>query len=151
MPEQAAHTYERIAERLAQVPGVTSVGLSSSITMDGEDNGNAIDVEDFPVPEGTLPPLWRFKSFGPGYFETMGNRLVAGRSITWSEIYERRPVIVISEALAREYWGEPARALGKRVEGRRRGPLAGDRRRRRRRARRRAESAGDRDRRTGRC
>ena len=85
-PQQAARTYERIAERLAQVPGVTSVGLSSSITMDGEDNGNVIDVEDFPVPEGTLPPLWRFKSFGPGYFETMGNRLVAGRSMTWSEM-----------------------------------------------------------------
>ena len=47
----------------------------------------------------------------------MGNRLVAGRSITWTEIYERRPVIVISETLAREYWGEPARALGKRVRG----------------------------------
>ena len=116
-PQQAAHTFERIAERVGQVPGVTSVGLSSSITMDGEDNGNVIDVEGFPVPEGTLPPLWRFKSFGPGYFETMGNRLVAGRSMTWSEMYAQRPYIVISAALAREYWGEPAKALGKRVKG----------------------------------
>ena len=116
-PQQAAHTFERIAERVGQVPGVTAVGLSSSITMDGEDNGNVIDVEGFPVPEGTLPPLWRFKSFGPGYFETMGNRLVAGRSMTWSEMYARRPYIVISAALAREYWGEPAKALGKRVKG----------------------------------
>ena len=40
-PQQAARTHERVAERLAQVPGVTSVGLSSSITMDGEDNGNS--------------------------------------------------------------------------------------------------------------
>jgi putative ABC transport system permease protein len=113
--DQAARTHERVAERLAQVPGVVSVGLSSSITMDGEDNTNAIHVEDFPVPEGQLPRLRRFKSIAPGYFETMGNHLVAGRSITWSEIYERRPVIVISSALAREYWGEPARALGKRI------------------------------------
>ncbi|HKH73009.1 MAG TPA: ABC transporter permease [Vicinamibacterales bacterium] len=113
--DQAARTHERVAERLAQVGGVVSVGLSSSITMDGEDNTNAIHVEDFPVPEGQLPRLRRFKSIAPGYFETMGNHLVAGRSITWSEIYERRPVIVISSALAREYWGEPARALGKRI------------------------------------
>ena len=83
-PQQAARTFESIAERLAQVPGVASVGLSSSITMDGEDNGNSLYVEDVPVPEGTLPPLRRFKSFAPGYFETMGNRLVAGRSITWT-------------------------------------------------------------------
>jgi putative ABC transport system permease protein len=114
-PEQAARTHERVSEALARVPGVTSVGLSSSITMDGEDNGNYLAVEEFPDPPGTMARLRRFKSFAPGYFETMGNRLVAGRSITWSEIYERRPVIVISEPLAREYWGEPAKALGKRV------------------------------------
>jgi putative ABC transport system permease protein len=114
-PQHAARTFENISERLAQVPGVASVGLSSSITMDGEDNGNYLAVEEFPDPEGTMARLRRFKSFAPGYFETMGNRLVAGRSITWDEIYGQRAVIVISEPLAREYWGEPARALGKRV------------------------------------
>jgi predicted permease len=83
--------------------------------MDGEDNGNPLEVEDAPVAANERTPLRRFKSFAPGYFETMGNRLVAGRSITWSEIHERRPVIVISEALAREYWNEPSRAIGRRV------------------------------------
>jgi putative ABC transport system permease protein len=112
---QVALTFQRIAERLAQVPGVSSVGLSSSITMDGEDNANPFDVEDAP-PLGTqLPPLRRFKSIGPAYFETMGNPLVAGRSFTWAEIHQRQPVIIISEALAREYWQDPARAIGKRV------------------------------------
>jgi predicted permease len=110
-----ARTFESISQRLAQVPGASSVGLSSSITMDGEDNGNYLAVDEFPDPEGAMPRLRRFKSFAPGYFETMGIRLVAGRSITWSEIYGQRPVIVISEPLAREYWGDPARALGKRV------------------------------------
>ena len=68
-----------------------------------------------------MTPLRRFKSFAPGYFETMGNRLVAGRSITWSEIHEQRPVIVISETLAREYWKEPSRAIGRRVRAMQRG------------------------------
>jgi hypothetical protein len=45
----------------------------------------------------------------------MGNRLIAGRIFTWDEVYQRRLVVVISESLAREYWNEPARALGKRV------------------------------------
>jgi putative ABC transport system permease protein len=116
-PQQAARTHLRVAEQLARVPGVTSVGLSSSITMDGEDNGNHVAIEEFPDPEGTMVKLRRFKSVGPGYFETMGNRLVAGRSITWSDILERRPVVIISEPLAREYWGEPAKAIGKRVRG----------------------------------
>ena len=116
-PQQAVRTFEGVAEQLARVPGVTSVGLSSSITMDGEDNGNYAAIEEFPDPEGTMVKLRRFKSIGPGYFETMGNRLVAGRSITWNDIHEQRPVVIISEPLAREYWGEPAKAIGKRLRG----------------------------------
>jgi predicted permease len=85
--------------------------------MDGEDNGNYAAIEEFPDPEGSMVKLRRFKSIGPGYFETMGNRLVAGRAITWSDIYTERPVVIISEPLAREYWGEPAKAIGKRLRG----------------------------------
>jgi predicted permease len=114
---QAARIYERIADRVRQLPGVTSVGISSSITMDGEDNGNTIGVEEFPLPQGQNPKLRRFKAIGPGYFETMGNPMAAGRAITWTDIHQGRNVIVISEALAREYWGDPARAIGKRVRG----------------------------------
>jgi putative ABC transport system permease protein len=110
----AARTFESVAERLSQVPGVASAGLSSSITMDGETNANSVEVEGMPRPDARTP-LRRFKSFGPGYFETMGIRLAAGRSITWSEIHEQRPVIVISEPIAREIWGDPAKALGSRV------------------------------------
>ena len=85
--EQVARAHQSIAERLAQVPGVASVGLASSITMDGEDNMNPLFVEEAPTAEGTLPPLRRFKSVAPGYFATMGNSVIAGRSITWNEIY----------------------------------------------------------------
>jgi predicted permease len=113
--EAVARAHQRIAERVAAVPGVTSVGLSSSITMDGEDNANPLFVEDWPVPAGTLPPVRRFKSVGPGNFETMGNPVIAGRAIAWADIYERRRVVVVTSILAREYWEAPARALGKRV------------------------------------
>jgi len=115
-PVRVVRTHETVEQRLTRVPGVVSVGISSSITMDGEDNGNPLEAEGaLPIPAGTLAPLYRYKSIAPGYFETMGIRLTAGRSITWSEIYEQRPVIVISETLAREFWGNPAGAVGKRV------------------------------------
>ena len=116
-PQQTVRTFEGVTEQLARVPGVTSVGLSSSITMDGEDNGNYAAIEQFPDPAGAMVKLRRFKSIGSGYFETMGNRLVAGRSLTWNDIYNQRPVVIISEPLAREYWGEPAKAIGKRLRG----------------------------------
>jgi predicted permease len=115
--QEMARTFEQIAERLRTVPGVDSVGISSSVTMDGEDNTNPLYMEHVHVPEGEQPPFRRFKSVAPGYFETMGNPRVAGRAITWTDIYQVRPVVVISETLAREYWGKPADALGKRVRG----------------------------------
>jgi len=121
-PLKTVQTFQGVAGELARVPGVTSVGLSSSITMDGEDNGNYAAIEEFPDPDGVMVKLRRFKSIGPGYFETMGNRLVAGRPYTWSDIVEQRLVVIISEPLAREYWGEPARAIGKRLRGSSRDP-----------------------------
>jgi predicted permease len=115
--QRFARTHEQIAQRLKQVPGVVSVGLSSSVTMDGEDNGNPLVVEHVAVPEGQFPPFRRFKAVAPGYFETMGNPVIAGRPITWTDIYQLRPVVVISESLAREYWQTPSNAIGKRVRG----------------------------------
>ena len=112
-----ARTLEQIAQRIEQVPGVSSIGLSSSITMDGEDNTNPLYVEDVPAPAPMMTPFRRFKSVAPGYFETMGNPVVAGRAITWADVHDNRPVVVISESLAREYWQEPARAIGERVRG----------------------------------
>jgi predicted permease len=114
--EEAARTHELIAERIAEIPGVTSVGLSSSITMGGWQSNDPVWVEDFPVTrEGQLPPIRRFKWIGQGYFETMGNPLQAGRSITWADIHDRARVVIVTKNFAREYWGDPASALGKRV------------------------------------
>jgi hypothetical protein len=45
----------------------------------------------------------------------MGTRLVAGRDVTWTDLYDKRRVAIVSENLAREWWGDPAAALGKRI------------------------------------
>ena len=113
--ERSARTHEQIARRIEQIPGVKAVGLSSSITMDGNDSNDPIFVEDFPGPGGRMPPLRRFKWIGEGYFETMGNRVVAGRTITWTDVYTQTPVVVVTENFAREYWKSADAALGRRI------------------------------------
>jgi putative ABC transport system permease protein len=114
-PHQAALAYEQIAERLQQVPGVASVGLSSSVTMDGHVASTPIFVEGFPETDRAMPRIRRHKRIAPGYFETMGNRVIAGRALTWTDVSQGRPVVVVSENFARDYWKNPADALGKRV------------------------------------
>jgi len=114
-PAEVALIHERIAAELAHVPGVTSVGISSSATMDGWDSNDPIFFEDFPIPEGQIPPLRRFKWVSPGYFETMGNPLLAGRAISWDDVHERRSVAVVSWTLAKEHWDDPGDAIGSRI------------------------------------
>jgi CHRD domain-containing protein/MacB-like protein/FtsX-like permease family protein len=78
-------------------------------------NWDAIVVEDQPRLPGQSPPMRRFKAISPGFLEAMGTRLITGRSYEWVDLLDRRPVILISENLAREYWGDPRTALGKRI------------------------------------
>jgi hypothetical protein len=60
-------------------------------------------------------PVRLFKYASPGFFRTAGTRLIAGREIAWTEVYDLRPVVVVSENLARELWGTPSAAVGKYV------------------------------------
>ena len=113
--DATARMHEQIQKRIEQIPGVTAVGLASGITMDGSNSGDPVFAEDFPGPAGRIPPIRRYKYVGANYFETMGNPVIAGRALTWADSYERRPVVVINENLAREFWKDPAAALGRRV------------------------------------
>ena len=46
----------------------------------------------------------------------MGNPMIAGRGLTWNDVHTwSQKVVMISENLAREYWGEPAKAVGRRI------------------------------------
>ena len=112
---QVARMHEDIAHRIEEFGGVQSVGVTSSVTMDGNSNNDPIWVEDFPEADAKIPPLRRMKYLGARYFESMGNPIIAGRDLTWADSHNGAAVALLSENLAREYWGEPAKAIGKRV------------------------------------
>jgi predicted permease len=114
-PEQTLRTHEQIARKLEQIPGVTSVGLTSSVAMDGFGENDPAFIEDFPGPGGRIPPIRKYKMIEGSYVTAMGNHLVAGRTLTWSDSYTQQPVVMVSENFAREFWKEPAAALGRRI------------------------------------
>ena len=113
--DRVAQTHQRILEGIVRIPGVAGAAAASKVTMDGGGEHDPIMVEQFPTPEGQLPVLRSYKFLTPGYFGTMGNPLLAGRDIDWSDIYTRRLVVLVSENFALQYWKSPAEALGKRV------------------------------------
>ncbi|MGH9746070.1 MAG: ABC transporter permease [Candidatus Acidiferrales bacterium] len=114
-PERVVRMEQQILDKLAAIPGVTSVSSTTGIPMDGSDSNDPVFAQDRNYGEGELPPLRRFKYVTPGSFATLGTPLVAGRDYTWTDIYQKLPVAIISENFAREYWHDPSNALGKRI------------------------------------
>jgi predicted permease len=115
-PERVARLQNDILDSLAAIPGVVSVGYVSSMPMEGlATNWDPITVEGRPRPPDDPGPLRRLKYLSPGLLAASGTRLVAGRDLTWTEVYDVRPVVLVSENLAREVWGSAADALGKRI------------------------------------
>ncbi|MGW8268427.1 MAG: FtsX-like permease family protein, partial [Longimicrobiales bacterium] len=114
-PLEVVQTHELLAQRLREIPGVTEVGMSSSVTMDGWDSNDPVFVDEFPVEEGQLPPIRRFKWVGENYFQAMQIPIVAGRAIGFRDSYDLSRVAMVTENFAREYWDSPADAVGKRI------------------------------------
>jgi len=113
--ERVLRTEQAIADKLAAIPNVSSAAFSTEIPMDGHDSNDPIFAQDRTYREGELPPIRRFIFVSPGYFSTMNTPLAAGRELTWAETYQKRPVALVSENLAREYWGSAENAIGKKI------------------------------------
>jgi len=113
--ERVTRMQEQMLQNLLHIPGVTAASLSSSLTMSGYTNNDLVFAEDHTYALDELPPIRRFKFISPGYFSTLGRKLLAGRDMTWTDVYNRSPVGLISENFAREYWGSPQSAIGKRI------------------------------------
>ncbi len=115
-PDRVLRTQYDIVDRLAAIPGVTSVAFTSAMPMESlQPDWDAVLVEGRPVPPGQTPPLRWFKQISPDLFRTSGTRVIAGRDFTWTDLAERRNVVIVSENLARELWASPQRAIGKRL------------------------------------
>jgi predicted permease len=113
--QQAMHMEQNILAKIAAMPGVQSAGLSSYMPMDGNGWHDPVYAEDHVYADQKLPPLRRYRMVSPGLLKTMGNTLAAGRDFTWTDVYDMRPVALVSENLARELWGSALAAIGKRI------------------------------------
>jgi predicted permease len=104
---------EAILERVRALPGVTAAGITTVVPT--EPGGPSDQVYARDKSYQSVPPLRKLKFVSPGLLEAMRNRLVAGREFTWLDNYERRPVAMVSESLARELWQDPRFAIGKEI------------------------------------
>jgi predicted permease len=112
-PERIMRSHQEILDKLAALPGVASVGFADSAPLERSfTTSNVLYAEDKIF---SNPPLIAMRKIAPGFFKTMGTPLLAGRDLVWTDLYDGRHVSIVSENLAREWWGSAAAALGKRI------------------------------------
>src|ERR1017187_2147603 len=114
-PERVMRMENDMMDRLAAIAGVTSVAFANAAPMEGRNPDDVLYAEDKNYGAGQIPPLREYRFTAPGFFQTTGTPLMAGRDFTWTDLYEKRHVAMVSENMARELWGAPGAALGKRI------------------------------------
>jgi predicted permease len=112
--ERAMRMEEAILHKIEAINGVSAVAMANAIPLDGSNNSVSVFVEG-QSRDAAAPPVRRYKSISPGYLSAMGSRLIVGRDLTWTEIYNQAPVVLVAENMARELWRDPLAALGKRI------------------------------------
>ncbi|MEK6322863.1 MAG: ABC transporter permease [Acidobacteriota bacterium] len=107
--------YDECLARVGAVPGVRDAALTMSLPIKGASWGRVFIASDKPVPSRADLPRSDNIPVSRNYFETMGMRLLRGRSFSATDTTESAPVVVINETLARGIWpGEDP--IGKRLK-----------------------------------
>ncbi len=115
-PERVVRLEQEMIDKLAAIPGVDAVAVGSNAPLEGiNNNGDVLYAQDKDYKVDEIPPIRRFRFITPGYLKSTGIPLIAGRDYDWTDLYGMREVAMVSENLAREMWGSPAAALGKRI------------------------------------
>jgi predicted permease len=95
--------YRRMLDRLAAIPGVRSVSVSTNGLFQGNESGDPISVEGY-NPRGGRNLHSRMDHVGPDYFRTVGIPILLGREFGAQDAAPARRVAVINEAFAKAYF-----------------------------------------------
>ncbi|HEX7184798.1 MAG TPA: ABC transporter permease [Thermoanaerobaculia bacterium] len=115
-PAAAAGFFQELERRVRALPGVESVSFSDSLPLGGFRmilRGLQVEGQE-PLDPAEQPPVG-IASVGPGHFRTLGIRLLRGRPFQESDNDGALPVAIVSESMARKFWGDQD-PVGKRFQ-----------------------------------
>jgi len=103
-PEQMEQFFRRVDERLLQVPGVRMVAPVLYAPMSGDSWNEGIRIAGRPEPGPKEETGAGWARVMPGFFETLGAKIVQGRAIEEQDTTTTRPVAVVNEAFAKRFF-----------------------------------------------
>lgn len=113
---EANTAFEEFRQRVENLPGVDSAALADQLPLSGSRGSSTLIVDGYVDADGTEAVEVSRAGAGPGYFRTVGTPLLYGRTFEPGDDSDSASVSVISEAMARAYWGKPD-AVGGRFRG----------------------------------
>jgi predicted permease len=103
-PEQLDLLYRRMFERLQQIPGVQGVAGATYAPMSGDSWMNGVRIQGKPEPHSEDDTSATFTLVTPGFFSTLGNRIVMGRAIDERDRADAPMAAVVNEAFAQRFF-----------------------------------------------
>jgi putative ABC transport system permease protein len=106
---------ERALERLRAIPGVEAAGASTNLPLDDRSADAVFTVEGRPPIRPSDVPITAHRLVTPGYLETLGVRVIAGRLVEARDRAGALPVVVVTREFVRQAWPDGADPIGRRV------------------------------------
>jgi predicted permease len=103
-PVRRVAFFRETLRRIAGLPGVERAAMSSQIPMGGFNPPLFVDIDGRDPGDGGARPVVNDFQVSPGYFETMGVRILKGRPFSESGRAGGEPVAIVSETAARMFW-----------------------------------------------
>jgi putative ABC transport system permease protein len=113
-PARVSQFFSELVERASGLPGVLNAAGTWAVPFGGDWASGRVTVEGRPLPEGQEPLLGMIPIAGP-YFETLGQRVVTGRSFNEAERSGQAAVAVLNESAARLLYPD-GNAIGRRFK-----------------------------------
>ncbi len=111
--QQRGDFYRQVEERLKSLPGVTGVGVASSLPLSGSGPSTGLNIEGRTEEPGS-GPMGLIHSVGVDYFRTLAVPLLKGREFTSRDDLKGPPVLIINETLAKRLFPNED-PIGKRI------------------------------------
>jgi putative ABC transport system permease protein len=102
-PIQESQFFDAALERIRKLPGVRAAGAVDNLPLTGGSN-QPVAVVGRPVVPMSEQPEVSTRVVTPGYFKAMRIPLLEGRDIQESDTADSAAVVVISKAMAKQFW-----------------------------------------------
>jgi predicted permease len=102
--QKRAAFYEEVLERVAHLPGVSRAGYGTSVPLEWKGGTSGFAPEGMGPAEPGLSYDANHRQVSVDFLETMGIPLRRGRSFDRTDRGESRPVAIVNETMARQYW-----------------------------------------------